>query len=269
MSGHLGNRFAQIVNGSEFVSGSMESVSEGAEKSRVLIVDAALPGVDVLLGGVQSGVKVVSVEQGDNAVEVIEETFRSQKGSEVHILTHGAPGKIYFGSQAIGKEVFEKILGEDAQSKTSIVFYGSNVARGEEGRSFVSQIASATGASVVASERKVGSSRLGGDWDLKEFGKPTWSPVFSAAAMNRYEHVLMPDYASVADAEAVYTAPGGYTISDTAENLASGTADVMNGADSVTATTDATVAQAIIIDGFTGGGGGALFDQRRSRENHR
>jgi hypothetical protein len=60
-----------------------------------------------------------------------------------------------------------KSIGEHLSPDGDLLFYGCNIAEGENGRAFIEQIAALTGADVAASTDLTGNAALGGDWVLE------------------------------------------------------------------------------------------------------
>uniref|UniRef100_UPI0005544070 DUF4347 domain-containing protein n=1 Tax=Dolichospermum circinale TaxID=109265 RepID=UPI0005544070 len=91
----------------------------------------------------------------------------------VQIISQGAEGSLSLGSIVLNSanlSNYTSQLQQWGQSLTvtgDILLYGSNVAQGSAGKTFVQQISQLTGADVAASDDLTGNTASGGDWVLE------------------------------------------------------------------------------------------------------
>jgi uncharacterized delta-60 repeat protein len=106
----------------------------------------------------------------------------------IHVFSHGSIGSLNLGSTIINQENIAsyqsqlQAIGSSLTAKGDILLYGCNVAQGDTGASFISILASYTGADVAASTDITGSSALGGDWELEATAGAIESPTVEATA---------------------------------------------------------------------------------------
>ncbi|RWX47443.1 hypothetical protein H206_01535 [Candidatus Electrothrix aarhusensis] len=94
----------------------------------------------------------------------------------LHIFSHAEPGTLLLGSKRIDSATLEQpyvysqlhgtwraALAEQAD----ILFYGCELAAGEEGSGFIHRFSRISGADVGASDDLTGNAGLGGDWELE------------------------------------------------------------------------------------------------------
>ena len=129
---------------------------------------------DLLRDSGERQVQVVMLDARRDGVAQMSETLAHYRELDaVHVLSHGTDGAVQLGASVLDDDSLERYadairgwsysLGEQAD----LLFYGCNLAAGEDGRALVGDIAALTGADVAASEDLTGSAALGGDWELE------------------------------------------------------------------------------------------------------
>ncbi|MDX1522010.1 MAG: DUF4347 domain-containing protein, partial [Anaerolineae bacterium] len=115
----------------------------------------------------------------------------------LHIISHGSPGSLQLGAGHLQADTLDRYADQlrawSAALTTGgdILLYGCNVAQGEAGAEFVTELSQLTGADIAASINPTGSAILGGDWVLEFTAGATASdPVFAPATLSRYPAVL-------------------------------------------------------------------------------
>jgi hypothetical protein len=89
---------------------------------------------------------------------------------EIHIFGHGAAGEASLGTASLSLETLTTHSGTLAVLKDTltedgdILLYGCNIAAGEDGRTFIEELAELTAADIAASDDLTGA---GGDWELE------------------------------------------------------------------------------------------------------
>ncbi len=116
--------------------------------------------------------------------------------SEVHILSHGAPGQMRLGHLTLdraGLERYAKSIRGWSQhlSGASLVVYGCQVAAAAVGQRFLARLHQLTGAAIAASTRPIGAAALGGTWDLDtRLGGPHYALPAAMPALQTYGGLL-------------------------------------------------------------------------------
>ncbi|MBF0125500.1 MAG: VCBS repeat-containing protein, partial [Magnetococcales bacterium] len=155
----------------------------------LLFLDTSIPNYQSVLSSVKDGVETILINPDRDGIAQITATLANRSDvSAIHIVSHGGPGYVSLGSGALSLDSLPRYTPQ-LQSWSSaltadadILFYGCNIAAGDEGLAFVNALAMATGADVAASDDLTGAARLGGDWDLE-----VQSGLITAAS-------LVPDY---------------------------------------------------------------------------
>lgn len=143
-------------------------------RQEVVFVDASVKGYQQLVAGLKPGTEVVVLDANKDGLQQIADYLQGRSGIDsIHILSHGDVGKVQLGntwldgsSIALRSDLLTSI-GQTLDKNGDILLYGCQVGADGAGRSFVDQLADATGADVAASNDMTGATALGGNWVLE------------------------------------------------------------------------------------------------------
>ncbi|WP_157412580.1 DUF4347 domain-containing protein, partial [Acidovorax sp. Root217] len=161
----------------------------------IVFVDSRVKDADTLLKGFPPGAQVVYLEAGKDGLAQMAATLgeRGDVGA-VHVLAHGSEGQMWLGttfldaSTLAGQSEALASIGRGLTADGDLLLYACNLAQGEAGAQFVSNLAALTGADVAASDDRTGA---GGDWQLEiTTGHIEVVPVVSTEAAASYDHAL-------------------------------------------------------------------------------
>lgn len=167
------------------------TASDGHE---IVFIGSAVRDAQVLINSIRPGMEVVKLDVGrDGVAQVAEVLAARRKLKAIHIISHGAPGKVLLGKAMLSAETLSEYGAEMKKISRSLVkggdilLYGCNVARDSEGKAFVEEVATVTGANVAASDNLTGSALRGGDWVLEERAGNVQTKSLSVPG---YKHLL-------------------------------------------------------------------------------
>jgi Ca2+-binding RTX toxin-like protein len=138
----------------------------------LVIIDPSVEDPQRLAAGVQPGAEVLLLDPRRDGVEQIAQALKeSTNPTSLHLIAHGFPGGMKLGATRLSLnnlDRYARVLQTWSKSLTgaSLLLYGCQVALGEVGRRFLSQLHQLTGANLAASTEKVGSVKQGGNWTL-------------------------------------------------------------------------------------------------------
>ncbi len=171
--------------------------------NRLICLDAHLSDVARLRQGAIAGSQVIELTATSDGFCQIAESLavlaRSQTVpiQELHIVSHGAPGCLYFGDVCIDTAALSQYTTVFATWKShlakqaTIYLYGCEVGAGLVGQTFVKQLSQLLGLPVAASATLTGNAALGGDWELAvQVGQVTPAIAFTAVTQREYADVL-------------------------------------------------------------------------------
>ncbi len=164
--------------------------SAGTDKE-LLIIDVGVEDSDLLIAGLVRPMEVVFLEAGKEPLGQIAQALSSRFGTQsLHILAHGEPGALslagvtvdtaYIQAHAFAMSTIRFALAQAPE----LALWACSVASGASGKAFTNALAAHSGAGIFAAGGPVGSSVLGGSWDI---GTPM---PFRRAAVEIYPHVL-------------------------------------------------------------------------------
>ncbi|SMR74539.1 Uncharacterized protein YjbI, contains pentapeptide repeats, partial [Marinobacterium sediminicola] len=163
------------------VQSPVDEVTADSTINQVIFVDPRVESAEMLIQQALSGsahetsrYEVVYLDGESDGVEQIAQWLsRYDELDAVHLLSHGADGKVTLGDTQLELDSLEQYRdsllawGEALSEQGDILIYGCSVAGDAEGEALVQALADMTGADVAASEDVTGSEALGGDWNLE------------------------------------------------------------------------------------------------------
>ncbi|MEM9567636.1 MAG: DUF4347 domain-containing protein [Cyanobacteria bacterium P01_E01_bin.34] len=192
-----------LIRGQANTSGAIAIAEEEhqfgqAPGVNLLFVDASVDNIDTLISQVKQGTQVIVLDsQTDGISQITDALSDHQNVSSLSVVSHGDSGQLQLGSSSISSASLSTYRDElqswqsALSTNADILFYGCNVAAGQQGEHFLNQLGQLTGADIAASTDLTGSAALGGDWEL-EYARgeiETESP-FSPKLVQSYDSVL-------------------------------------------------------------------------------
>ncbi|MEG3850158.1 DUF4347 domain-containing protein, partial [Microcoleus sp. herbarium13] len=168
--------------------------------SSIAILDPTVPDAQHIVQGIKPGTATYILKSQPDAVEQIATILAQHQGIEaLHIITHGSPGCLYLGTTELNSSNIENYSQQLQQwrnalsANASIILYGCNVAAGDTGHKFLTQLHQLTGANIAANPHTTGNSELGGNWDIPQLIPPsTQKPqlILTKTTLKTYSRVL-------------------------------------------------------------------------------
>ncbi|BBO68920.1 hypothetical protein DSCA_28500 [Desulfosarcina alkanivorans] len=197
-----------------------------ARHQEMIFIDPGIADYEPLLLSQGSHIDTVLLDNGSPGIVQIAEALHGRDNVRaIHVVTHGRQGRIAFqhGALAMGnlsryRDAFREIAGAIDPDGT-ILLYGCNIARNEEGKKFIAAIAALTKRCVAASDDPTGAFDQGGDWRLETAtGEVAASGVSGAFAASGFSGLLLESGvetfsgAEFSDGETVNTNDGNFTL---------------------------------------------------------
>jgi hypothetical protein len=137
----------------------------------IAFIDPAVAAIPVLLAGLREGVAPILLDARRPAARQIAEALAGRRDLDaVHIIAHGAPGKVCFAAGEWSGDCADENLaaiGRALRPDGDLRLWSCDVARGAAGAAFVEALERASGAEVAAAAGLVGAAGLGGSWELE------------------------------------------------------------------------------------------------------
>lgn len=155
----------------------------------IVFVDSRVANYQSLIDGLTQPIEVFILTPESDGVEQIRARLQGRTDIDaLHIISHGSEGALYLGSTVLNQENISSYssslagIGGSLTETGDILLYGCNVAQGDAGQAFISQLAELTGADVAASDDATGATEFGGDWVLEKSVDTVETPTIQANA---------------------------------------------------------------------------------------
>ena len=146
----------------------------------IVILDPTIPDSHHIAPGIKPGTATYILESQPDAVEQIATILAQHTDIEaLHIIPHGSSGNLYLGTTELNSSNCENYSQQLQQWRNSftanarIILYGCNIAAGDRGRQFLTQLHQLTGANIAANPHPTGNSALGGTWNIPQHIPPS------------------------------------------------------------------------------------------------
>ena len=170
-------------------------VTPTAAVSQLIIIDASVPDGATLVSGIDPAIPVLTLQSGQDGIEQISTILQQYSNLDtVHIFSHGAAGSLQLGNTTLNNETLNSYQNELQQwgshltGSGDLLLYGCEVAQGEDGTTFIQEIARLTEADIAASDDLTGAADQGGDWELEQQTGTIESTPITA---EQYGHTLV------------------------------------------------------------------------------
>jgi uncharacterized delta-60 repeat protein len=158
----------------------------------LVIFDRRIEDRGILDQALQTGSIGYLIEPNQDAIDKITELLAQTGAKKLAIVAHGEAGIVKIGLNSIDLAQLQNrtpLLQEWCIEE--ILLYSCEVGKGDRGQQFISQLGTITGAKIAASATNVGSSQLGGNWNLTDgTGKIATDTIFQPEIIATYPAVL-------------------------------------------------------------------------------
>lgn len=162
----------------------------------LLFVDPGVCDVETILGHLRPEVEAILLDPVRPAANQMAAALASERGlAAVHVIAHGAPGRVGFAvgdwSSATLEEEAEDLaaIGQALGAGRNVNLWSCQTAAGPAGAAFIAGPARTSGADIAAATGRVGAAALGGRWELTT----ATQPPLTAAGMTGYDR-QRPDF---------------------------------------------------------------------------
>jgi uncharacterized repeat protein (TIGR01451 family) len=162
----------------------MTSLVPFSPKTTLVFVDSAVDKYEGLINGVIDGAEAIALHPNRDGVTQIAEVLANRRNIEqIHIISHGAPGCLFIGSDVLSNETLSRYTDALTQwlqalaEHAEIFLYGCQVAAGAYGQAFISRLNQLLKVNVAASTTLIGNAALGGNWNLDSIIGSVQSPL--------------------------------------------------------------------------------------------
>ena len=194
------------------------------EAVSVLFVDSAVDSYLQFLTGAKPDIKTHLLDLKEDGVDqitrILQNHYSEKLVQAIHIVSHGSPGTLYLGNTELSLGTLDRYTEElqtwftpsrssksEVRSQKSrilthppippstpqLLLYGCNVAIGDAGEEFITQLHHLTGAEIAGSTTPIGNATKGGNWQL-DYKTGSIQPTipFSSQSLTTYRGLLAP-----------------------------------------------------------------------------
>lgn len=148
-------------------------------RKEVAFIDTSVTDYQTLVNGIKPGVEVVLLDGSKDGLQQIAGWAATHSGYDaIHILSHGSEDTLYLGTNTITDASLKSAdiqaelatVGKALTTNGDILLYGCDVAAGNDGRQFITDIATLTRADIAASTDTTGvtTKAATGCWKLTQ-----------------------------------------------------------------------------------------------------
>jgi len=175
-----------------------EVIERAGKEGRLVLISGYLPEVDQIARELSAEATVHILKADGNIVAEISDILaKHQDVQELHIVSHGEPGALVFGTEVLDEQALhdqsEQVAswGSQLTADADILLYGCDMAAEQSGVAFLKTLHGLTGADIAASDDSTGAESLGGDAQLEvQFGEIASSTVLTSELLNQLDLIL-------------------------------------------------------------------------------
>lgn len=172
--------------------------ADPARVSEMLFVDTSVDDLATILCSLRPGVEAVVLDRATAPARQIAVALHSIRGLDaVHVIAHGAPGRVNFASGHWSVETVENepddfvAIGRAIAAHGDLRLWSCHTGAGVAGGRFVARLARATGASVATASGRVGARARGGCWNVASGHEAADArPPLTARGLATYSGIL-------------------------------------------------------------------------------
>ncbi|MEG4353765.1 DUF4347 domain-containing protein, partial [Microcoleus sp. LAD1_D3] len=192
----------QLVGDRAIDISSLTKASRGFKtkhKKYLVCIDPRVENYQHLASGVKPGTEIIVLDRRRDGVEQITEILAKRSLiASLQIVAHGNEASLQLGSTVLKDENLQKYDRHLQQwrnaftEKADILLLACKVGAGQSGIAFVRKLRELTGANIAASNNLIGSSKLGGNWQLNvTAGRVKTAIAFETKTQATYSDVLI------------------------------------------------------------------------------
>lgn len=167
--------------------------------SEIAFIDPGIDDLHTFLAGLRPEVEAIVLDGMRPATRQVAEALGSRRGlAAIHIVAHGAPGRVCFTSgewtaATAAREAAElAAVGRAVGPDGEMLLWSCEAGAGAAGELFLDALVRVTGAQTAGAKARVGAAARGGTWELGPRGAAAKQPLTSVGAAE-YAGLLMAE----------------------------------------------------------------------------
>ena len=147
------------------------TLADSSGDRQLVFIDSSVEDQEIIIDNVLRSAEVIVLEPDeDEVLQIGDYLSQYEQIDAVHIISHGGQGNLSFANTSLNQETLpqysESLKGwrNSLTESADVIFYGCDIASGEDGQALIQEVSTITAADVLASVDVTGQD---GDWDLE------------------------------------------------------------------------------------------------------
>ena len=140
-------------------------------RKEIVFIDSGVDDYQTIVNAIDSSKSIYLIDANENGFLKMQGILQDQSEIDaVHIIGHASAGQVVLGNSILNADTINAFsstlqsIGNSLTQEGDLLFYGCNLAQGEQGKLLLQQIGNITQADIAASDDITGQ---GGDWELE------------------------------------------------------------------------------------------------------
>ena len=140
-------------------------------RKEIVFIDSGVDNYQTIVDAIDSSKSIYLIDSNENGFTKMQNVLQGQSDIDaVHIIGHASTGQVVLGNSILNADTINSFsstlqsIGSSLTQNGDLLFYGCNLAQGEQGKLLLQQIGNITQADIAASDDITGQ---GGDWELE------------------------------------------------------------------------------------------------------
>ena len=146
-------------------------IENSNSRKEIVFIDSGVDNYQTIVDAIDSSKSIYLIDSNENGFEKMQNVLQGQSDVDaVHIIGHASAGQVVLGNSILNADTINSFsntlqsIGNSLTQDGDLLFYGCNLAQGEQGKLLLQQIGNITQADIAASDDITGK---GGDWELE------------------------------------------------------------------------------------------------------
>ncbi len=156
---------------SQIISDVTSITDNPDSRKEIVFIDSGVDDYQTIVDAIDSSKSIYLIDSNENGFTKMQSILQSQQDVDaVHIIGHASAGQVVLGNSILNADTINSFsstlqsIGSALTQNGDLLFYGCNLAQGEQGKLLLQQIGNITQADIAASDDITGK---GGDWELE------------------------------------------------------------------------------------------------------
>ncbi len=146
-------------------------IENSNSRKEIVFIDSGVDNYQTIVDAIDSSKSIYLIDSNENGFDKMQNVLQGQSDVDaVHIIGHASAGQVVLGNSVLNADTINSFsntlqsIGNSLTPDGDLLFYGCNLAQGEQGKLLIQQIGNITQADIAASDDVTGKD---GDWLLE------------------------------------------------------------------------------------------------------